>query len=58
MRADVDLSSLHLQKTTQLTATKLELQSAQMQRKVVKDLLDDKNAEVDVLYEVSLISRT
>ncbi|KAH9855021.1 hypothetical protein C2E23DRAFT_725243 [Lenzites betulinus] len=39
------------EKTTQLTATKLELQSTQMQRKVVKDLLDDKNAEVDVLYE-------
>ncbi|KAI0832749.1 hypothetical protein BC628DRAFT_1407153 [Trametes gibbosa] len=39
------------EKTTQLTATKLELQSAQMQRKVVKELLDDKNAEVDVLYE-------
>lgn len=26
----------------------------QMQRKVLQDLLNDKNAEVDVLYEVSL----
>ncbi|CDO69915.1 hypothetical protein BN946_scf184568.g1 [Trametes cinnabarina] len=41
------------QKTSQLTAVKAELQSSQRQREVVKDLLDDKHIEVEVLYEVS-----
>ncbi|OSD04519.1 hypothetical protein PYCCODRAFT_1433391 [Trametes coccinea BRFM310] len=39
------------EKTTQLSAVKAELQSTQRQREVVKELLDNKDAEVQVLYE-------
>lgn len=41
------------QKSTALTAANIELANVKMQRDVFSDLIKDKNAEVDVLYEVS-----
>ncbi|KAH9899528.1 hypothetical protein C8Q73DRAFT_680169 [Cubamyces lactineus] len=39
------------EKTSQLTSAKVELQSSQRQREVMKSLLDGSSAEVEVLYE-------
>lgn len=47
------LMSDALQKSSQLTSAKAELQSSQRQREVMKSLLDRSSAEVEVLYEVS-----
>ncbi|KAI0371548.1 hypothetical protein BV20DRAFT_993203 [Pilatotrama ljubarskyi] len=46
-----DLAAQLQEKSSQLRFTKAELQSMQIQRDLVKDLLDGKDKEVTVLYE-------